>query len=577
MRKQLVFVVKLGDVGTIVRQHELHTPVEGLSLQLELVPVADGQFPSGRLHVGRVLFRLGRSQHAGQLFALRQHAFRVAAIDIEGRRQLVIQQPQIDPAVQRADFFPCIIRGDERRRQNGLLQFSADHIAADRRTHGRDVSVFPDKLVAQRPVGSTDFQLAEHRSHGFEKRLCIYTPSCGCGGEEAIALFFREAGGPVITSVQLHDVSVIVGVVGTEKQASDGPVGILLADQLVAGSQPDRGQRSGDDPFPLGLVPVPAAVFLVVAQDTGHVVLAEAFVEGRIQIQHAVKIVCRAFIGFAIAQLPDIIRPVTDRIFVLEPVILFASLHKSEVGIHPKHLFPKRHFGREGALYAVVFAVFLASVDQLRHRNARFGIGPRPIRVLIPIRRSQIIEKRHIGIVIPFLADPVAVDIGFPPAGKIAGANAFGCDIRGVVGQGQPLPDVVADFATHAVAPIVVVLDDTGQDAVLVIHAARQVETGFLARSRNRDLVRLAECAFIQEVVRPVPIAHIFPLGLIQRIEPDRISPVRIVRTLTRPLQTFVVGNVARTPGSVQHRNILQLQIDIRIGCLIRQNRGALP
>ena len=48
----------------------------------------------------------------------------------------------------------------------------------------------------------------------------------------------------------------------------------------------------------------------------------ESLVEGRKQFQYAVIIVGRAFVGFAVSQLADIVRPVSDYIFVFEPVVL---------------------------------------------------------------------------------------------------------------------------------------------------------------------------------------------------------------------------------------------------------------
>ena len=60
----------------------------------------------------------------------------------------------------------------------------------------------------------------------------------------------------------------------------------------------------------------------------------ESLVEGRKQFQYAVIIVGRAFVGFAVSQLADIVRPVSDYIFVFEPVVIFVSFHESEVGVY---------------------------------------------------------------------------------------------------------------------------------------------------------------------------------------------------------------------------------------------------
>ena len=212
----------------------------------------------------------------------------------------------------------------------------------------------------------------------------------------------------------------------------------------------------------------------------------ESLVEGRKQFQYAVIIVGRAFVGFAVSQLADIVRPVSDYIFVFEPVVIFVSFHESEVGVYRQHLFPERHLGGERTLQAVVLGRFFAAVYQLGHGDTGGIVCPGSVRVLVPVGGSQVVEDAHVRVAVPFLADAVAVDIRFAAAGKITRFDAVGGDKRSVVRERQPVPYFITDLGPHTVAAVVVILYDTGQDTVLIVHTAGKVELRFLGGAGDR-------------------------------------------------------------------------------------------
>ena len=76
--------------------------------------------------------------------------------------------------------------------------------------------------------------------------------------------------------------------------------------------------------------------------------------------------------------------------------------------------------------------------------------------------------------------------IGYGPNDKITRFDAVGGDKRSVVRERQPVPYFITDLGSHTVAAVVVILYDTGQDTVLIVHTAGKVELRFLGGAGDR-------------------------------------------------------------------------------------------
>ena len=266
---------------------------------LQLVVPRQRQFPTVRLHVGCVLLRFVGTQDAGKQTTRTQHAGSLTLVVVEGTRQAVAQNGEVQAEVPLRHLFPRHGVAHQAARQDVAYLLSAEEVTGVAAAIRGEVGVpaVVQCLVGLATIRGSDLQVIEEVACGICKPFFLaQSPGQREGRTEHTAVVLRELGRKVITSVQFQQVAVVERVVDACESASRSPTVIRVADASVADSVAHGGQVVVDQLLAVSEEIARVLGLLVVTQHGFEVMLAPRLFVVAHEVEGVVRVVVLVFL-----------------------------------------------------------------------------------------------------------------------------------------------------------------------------------------------------------------------------------------------------------------------------------------
>ena len=483
----------------------------------QLVVPRQGQFPTVRLHVGCVLLRFVGTQDAGKQTTRTQHAGSLTLVVVEGTRQAVAQNGEVQAEVPLRHLFPRHGVAHQAARQDVAYLLSAEEVTGVAAAVSGQVGIpaIVQCLVGLAAIRGSDLQVIEEVACGICKPFFLaQSPSKGEGGAEHGAVVLRELGRKVITSVQLQQVTVVEGVVDAGESASRGPTVIRVAHASVADGIAHRGQIVVDQLLAISEEIACVLGLLVVAQHGFEVMLAPRLFVVAHEVERIVRVVVLVFLYVVGVGVLEYLQEASAFTIFVERggvvLVVFCIIVERIVHLDAQSI---QRLDFHGHRVPKVVLRGLACATFFQH-GGKVGVvalpGPMAVRML----------HRHQGRRV--VADPrcsVGVVLG--------NAVQFGADIRGLHRDVQPIVHIIADVV-HQVE-LAVLLIAVAQQGALVHVAHGSVVRGLVATTADVDIVLLQRVALLVDFFHPVRVAAVAVFALRHHGGPHTLRVTRVV------------------------------------------------